>query len=143
MRSVEFEEEEEEDVLVGLERHLFDTEHDGDEDDELGVGATINDDDGLRRLNESARSGSDGSDSTRSANSDASSNVRSNSSNSNTYSNKSKSSSRQQLFHAVLQEQHRQHQIGIKDVEALARVSMEKSERARERARVIGIWQSM
>ena len=52
-------------------------------------------------------------------------------------------SSRQELFTAVLQEQRRQHQYGIQDVEALAVVSREKSQRARDLARMIGILQSL
>ena len=55
----------------------------------------------------------------------------------------SSSSSRQELFTAVLQEQHRQHTYGIQDVEALALVSREKSQRARDLARMIGILQSL
>lgn len=55
----------------------------------------------------------------------------------------SSSSSRQELFSAVLQEQRRQHTYGIQDVEALALVSREKSQRARDLARMIGILQSL
>ena len=55
----------------------------------------------------------------------------------------SSSSSRQELFNAVLQEQRRQHTYGIQDVEALALVSREKSQRARDLARMIGILQSL
>jgi hypothetical protein len=55
----------------------------------------------------------------------------------------SSSSSRQELFTAVLQEQRRQHTYGIQDVEALALVSREKSQRARDLARMIGILQSL
>ena len=58
-------------------------------------------------------------------------------------SSSSSSSSRQELFTAVLQEQRRQHTYGIHDVEALALVSREKSQRARDLARMIGILQSL
>lgn len=52
-------------------------------------------------------------------------------------------SSRQELFAAVLQEQRRQAFFGIQDVEALATISRQKSQRARDRARIIGILQSL
>ena len=53
------------------------------------------------------------------------------------------SSPRQGLFAAVLREQRRQSFVGIQDVEALAMISRMKSQRARDRARIIGILQSL
>ena len=52
-------------------------------------------------------------------------------------------SSRQELFAAVLNEQRRQANIGIQDVEALAMISRGMSQRARDRARIIGVLQSL
>eukprot|EP00985_Skeletonema_marinoi_P022398 scaffold14295_cov161-Skeletonema_marinoi.AAC.12 len=47
------------------------------------------------------------------------------------------------LFAAVLNEQRRQANIGIQDVEALAMISRGMSQRARDRARIIGVLQSL
>lgn len=58
-------------------------------------------------------------------------------------SSSSSSSPRQQLFAAVLREQRRQAFFGIQDVEALATISRKKTQRARDRARIIGILQSL
>jgi len=52
-------------------------------------------------------------------------------------------SSRQELFAAVLNEQRRQSNFGIQDVEALAMISRGMSQRARDRARIIGVLQSL
>lgn len=60
-----------------------------------------------------------------------------------TSSGTSSSSPRQQLFAAVLREQRRQAFFGIQDVEALATISRKKTQRARDRARIIGILQSL
>jgi len=51
--------------------------------------------------------------------------------------------SRQELFAAVLNEQRRQANFGIQDVEALAMISRGMSQRARDRARIIGVLQSL
>mmetsp|Transcript_1589 Transcript_1589/g.2524 ORF Transcript_1589/g.2524 Transcript_1589/m.2524 type:complete len:200 (-) Transcript_1589:59-658(-) len=52
-------------------------------------------------------------------------------------------SSRQELFAAVLNEQRRQANSCIQDVEALAMISRGMSQRARDRARIIGVLQSL
>mmetsp|Transcript_35775 Transcript_35775/g.73115 ORF Transcript_35775/g.73115 Transcript_35775/m.73115 type:complete len:197 (-) Transcript_35775:23-613(-) len=52
-------------------------------------------------------------------------------------------SSRQEVFAAVLNEQRRQANFGIQDVEALAMISRGMSQRARDRARIIGVLQSL
>ncbi|KAK1734272.1 hypothetical protein QTG54_015039 [Skeletonema marinoi] len=52
-------------------------------------------------------------------------------------------SSRQELFAAVLNEQRRQGNFDIQDVEALAMISRGMSQRARDRARIIGVLQSL
>eukprot|EP00984_Skeletonema_dohrnii_P002619 scaffold912_cov121-Skeletonema_dohrnii-CCMP3373.AAC.20 len=52
-------------------------------------------------------------------------------------------SSRQELFAFVLNEQRRQANFGIQDVEALAMISRGMSQCARDRARIIGVLQSL
>jgi len=54
----------------------------------------------------------------------------------------SSSRERQQLFDAVLQEQGRQTLLRIHDVEALAMISRLNSQKARDRARIIGMLHS-
>ena len=89
-------------LLMGLEKHLYQHEHDGDD--------------------------ADGS---------ASSHHHHGSS-----SSSSSSRERQQLFDAVLQEQGRQTLLRIHDVEALAMISRLNSQKARDRARIIGMLHS-
>jgi hypothetical protein len=57
-------------------------------------------------------------------------------------SSSSSSRERQQLFDAVLQEQGRQTLLRIHDVEALAMISRLNSQKARDRARIIGMLHS-
>lgn len=54
----------------------------------------------------------------------------------------SSSRERQQLFDAVLEEQGRQTLLRIHDVEALAMISRLNSQKARDRARIIGMLHS-
>ena len=66
----------------------------------------------------------------------------SSSSSSSSPSSCSSSRERQQLFDAVLQEQGRQTLLRIHDVEALAMISRLNSQKARDRARIIGMLHS-
>lgn len=66
----------------------------------------------------------------------------SSSSSSSSPSSSSSSRERQQLFDAVLQEQGRQTLLRIHDVEALAMISRLNSQKARDRARIIGMLHS-
>lgn len=50
---------------------------------------------------------------------------------------------RQELLEAVLHEQRKQAFFGIQDVEALAMISRMKTQRARDRARIIGLLHSL
>jgi len=107
-------------VLMGLEKHLY---HEEEEEEEEDVSDAI-----AVTKNDGARGSSSSSSSATTSGGGGGG---------------TSSSQRQELFTAVLQEQQRQLHHGIQDVEALAMVSREKSQRARDLARMIGILQSL
>jgi len=121
-------------VLMGLERHVYD---DAGSDD-------VGSDDAGGDVGDASASDDESSDeSSDSSSSSSSSSTTSRGGGCGNGSSSSRSNSRQEVFQAVLNEQHRQFTLGIQDVEALAKVSMGKSQRARDRARVIGMLQSL